>query len=669
MLIILLLAFFWRTFQLDDQSLRGDEAATVLYSALPVSQLWEHSRVTDPHPPLYYLMLKPWQWLFGEEAWVMRFAGVTASTLAVAALYRLAWITLRSTSISLLGAALLAINPLQIWLAQDIRAYPFFTLLGLLSAWALWQALHLGHNWAYGTQARSASGGTAPAERLTRAAVWSVYVVLTVACLYVHYYTIFLILFQGLFVLLNARKFWSRKWSWLASQLAIIVLISPGLQLAYNFVGQAAGGIDRIATAQLFRLASTALITGFTIADSWGLWLSLLLVPIWLTGLISLLRRDDTSGTFWGLFFAVPVLGVIILSIDRPFFKERFLIQAQPAFEIVLAAGFLAMWSFAREATQPASRLSFYTVRVAATFLFALLLFANFLALGNYFADPAYAKAPPWHLFRNYVDRNAGPDDVMLTNFPEAAVSYYSPNGLPFYVVPVERDRSVAYRLEQTEQIARAYQRIWFLPLLRQGFDEQGEVLNWLDRHADRVNQVFFPDYHLNLYLSPTTIDDNLVEQPATFAHGVHLRGFQILDQSGQSRLTPAAEVSPQLHVTVEPGAELTLSLYWLADGPTEFPFTVFTHLVAADGFNRTNQDNQPVWGTYPTTAWLPDEKVTDKYTLTIPPGTPAGAHQLLVGWYRSDSLERVPVLAETGQPVADHVILNVIILVEQEQN
>jgi hypothetical protein len=602
----------------------------------------------------------------------MRFAGVAASMLAVAALYRLARITLRSTRISLLGAALLAINPLQIWLAQDIRSYPFFTLLGLLSSWALWQALHLAHNRAE-AQTYRATGGTAPAGYLKQAAVWSVYVVLTVVCLYVHYYTIFLIAFQGLFVLLNLRQFWSRKWSWLASQLAIIVLMIPGLQLAYNFVGQAAGGIDRISTANLFRLASTALITGFTIADTWGLWLSLLLVPIWLTGLISLLRHDYASGTFWGLFFAVPVLGVIILSIDRPFFKERFLIQAQPAFEIVLAAGFLAIWSFATEGlsqtTQPVSRLALSAIRLAATLLFALLLFANFLALGNYFADPAYAKAPPWHLFRNYVDRNAGPDDVMLTNFPEAAVSYYSPNGLPFYVVPVERDRSVAYRLEQTEQIARAYQRIWFLPLLRQGFDEQGEVLSWLDRHADRVNQVFFPDYHLNLYLSPTTIDDRLIEQPATFDHGVQLRGFQILDQSGQSRLKSTAETSPDLHLTVEPGADITLSLYWLADGPTDQPYTVFTHLVAADGFNRTNRDNQPVWGTYPTTAWLPDEKVTDKYTLTIPPGTPTGAHQLLVGWYHSDTLERVPVLDETGQPVADHVLLDAIILIEQEQN
>ena len=141
MLLLLLLAFLLRVYQLDSQALRGDEAATVLYSALPITALWELSRITDPHPPLYYLMLHPWQWLAGESAWAMRFAGAAASTLAVAALYALAQRTLRSTGVSLLAAALLAINPFQIWLAQDIRSYPFFTLFGLLSAAALWWAL------------------------------------------------------------------------------------------------------------------------------------------------------------------------------------------------------------------------------------------------------------------------------------------------------------------------------------------------------------------------------------------------------------------------------------------------------------------------------------------------------------------------------------------------
>jgi hypothetical protein len=253
----------------------------------------------------------------------------------------------------------------------------------------------------------------------------------------------------------------------------------------------------------------------------------------------------------------------------------------------------------------------------------------------------------------------------MLTNFPEASISYYSPNGIPFYVVPAERDRPVATRLAEAEQIAGAYRRVWFLPMLQQGFDEQGEVLNWLDRHADRVEQVFFPGYHINLYLSPPTIETSMIEYPVTFAEGLRLRGYQILDRAGESRLRPQDQAEPEFVLSLEPEEAFTLSLYWQADGPTAIPYTVFVHLIAADGFNRTSQDNQPVWGSYPTNEWQPREQVVDKYTLTLPAGTPPGDHRLRLGWYGAEGQERLAVLDAAGQASDDHVILNTIIRVE----
>ena len=704
-LSILLLAFFLRVYRLDTQSLRGDEAATVLYAALPITDLWELSRITDPHPPLYYLMLHPWQWLFGESAWVMRFAGVAASLLSVATLYALARHTLRWPNAALLAAILLAINPLQIWLAQDVRSYPFFTLFGLLSSWALWEAIQ-----GAGVRVASSRGAgmqkdTQPATRnseLKTYAPWLIYIFLTVACLYIHYYAVFLIAFEGLFVLVNAKKFWQKKWIWLASQIVIFVLIIPGLQLAYNFIGgEAGGGIDKIALPEILQRTFAALLTGFTLDGNWGLWLSILLLPVWIIGIIVLLQRNLTSGSYWLLFFAVPTSGVILLSIDRPFFKERFLIQAQPAFMVLLAMGFVWMWKgrgqgsgvksqetsnqvAGLQSTQHATRnaetgtlnphstsqipdhvlrFTFYALRIIALALLALLFYTNLRALTNYHTNPTYAKAPPWHLYRDYVSGKNQPGDVMLTNFPEAAVSYYSPNGIPFYVVPAERDRSVDFRLEQTGQIANAYRRIWFLPMLRQGFDEQGDVLNWLDRHADRVDQTFFPVYNINLYLSPATITDLLIGQPAKFANGINLRGYQIFNKRGESRLTPTDNVD--YLITVEPGDDLTLSLYWQVDTPPQEPYTVFVHLIAEDGFNRTGHDNQPVWGSYPTTQWSPDETVTDKYTLTIPEGTPPGDHRLRVGWYHSDTLERVALLNSAEQPDADNLVLDIIVRVE----
>jgi uncharacterized membrane protein len=658
---IVLLAFSLRVYNLDSQSLRGDEAATVHYSALPITELWELARVTDPHPPLYYLMLHPWQVWVGKGAWGMRFAGVVASVLSVAALYTLTRRTLprlkagffSSTIIGLLAAGLLAVNPFQIWLAQDIRSYPFFMLFGLLSSWALWVGV-----------SRVTYPVTRPTLNWQYLTPWGCYVIFTVVSLYMHYYTAFLIAFQGVFVLVNGKFFWPHKWRWLASQVTIGVLILPGLYLASNFLGQAAGGIEIIPLTEILHLASTALLTGFTLDPGRSLWVTLLLAPLWLVGLVALLRRNLTAGMFWALFFIVPVGGVIALSIDRPFFKERFLVQAHPAFELLLAVGLWQIANYKSQITnyntQYALRFTFYALRFTAFLLLTALLYFNFVALSNYFTDPVYAKAPPWRLYHDYVKKNARPGDLMLTNFPEASISYYSPDGLPFNTIPVERDRSTAFRLKETEKTANAYQRVWFLPLLQQGFDEQGDVLTWLDRHADRVNQIFFPGYNVNLYVTPPTIEANLAAQPVTFAHGINLRGYQIFDKKGVARLSGAAK--PVL--TLKPGDNLPLSLYWQANGPTPLPYTVFTHLVAADGFVQASQDNQPVWGSYPPTAWSPGEKITDKYMLTLPAGLAASDYRLRIGWYQSDTQARVAVI-DKGEPVGDEVTLAVIIRVD----
>ena len=514
--LMLLAAFALRVYRLDAQSLRGDEAATVLYAALPLTDLWELSRITDPHPPLFYALLHPWQWLLSDEAWVMRFVGVITGTLAVAALYRLARVSLHQRSVSLPAAALLALNPLQIWLAQDIRSYPLFTLLGLLSSWALWTALT-------GTQGGRGAGvqGRKDAEMQGRRGAgvqgyrgaraqtdsphairhspftihnsqflaWLIYILLTVASLYTHYYTVFLIAFQGIFALANAKRFWYQKWPWLASQIAIGILIIPGLLLAANFIGgEAGGGVAVIGLAEILRRTAAALLTGFTINASWSLWLSLILLPIWIIGLVALLRHNFTSGSFWALFFAVPTLGVILLAIDRPFFKERFLIQAQPAFMVLLSMGLLSIlnasgWHLTGrkkekrrgglQRPRPAAR---FGLRIFALLALALLLPANLAAIVNYHTDPTYAKAPPWRLYHEFVRDQANPDDVMLTNFPEAAVSYYSPDGVPFYVVPAERGQTTAELEEQTAQIAGTYERIWFLPMLHDGLRRAGAM-------------------------------------------------------------------------------------------------------------------------------------------------------------------------------------------------
>jgi hypothetical protein len=108
-------------------------------------------------------------------------------------------------------------------------------------------------------------------------------------------------------------------------------------------------------------------------------------------------------------------------------------------------------------------------------------------------------------------------------------------------------------------------------------------------------------------------------------------------------------DVSPEV---VQPGQTLDLTLYWQARRGMSEDYTVFTHLVAADGRMVAQQDNQPAEGRYPTSAWDAGEIVVDRYRLTVAPEAPGGEYHLEVGMYLLSTLERLKVASgdEKGQ-------------------
>ena len=94
----------------------------------------------------------------------------------------------------------------------------------------------------------------------------------------------------------------------------------------------------------------------------------------------------------------------------------------------------------------------------------------------------------------------------------------------------------------------------------------------------------------------------------------------------------------------VQPGQSLDLTLYWQARREMTEDYTVFTHLVAADGRLVAQQDNQPAEGRYPTSLWDVGEIVVDRYRLTIAPNAPGSEYHLEVGMYLLSTLERLKV-------------------------
>ena len=94
---------------------------------------------------------------------------------------------------------------------------------------------------------------------------------------------------------------------------------------------------------------------------------------------------------------------------------------------------------------------------------------------------------------------------------------------------------------------------------------------------------------------------------------------------------------------TLAPTADgLKVTLFWRAMDSPQADYTFFVHVVDAAGQIVAQSDAQPLDGQYPTSIWSPDEVIVDERTLAVPPGE----YQIYVGWYRWDTLERLPIMS-----------------------
>jgi hypothetical protein len=106
------------------------------------------------------------------------------------------------------------------------------------------------------------------------------------------------------------------------------------------------------------------------------------------------------------------------------------------------------------------------------------------------------------------------------------------------------------------------------------------------------------------------------------------------------------------------PGGLLTLRLYWQTLAKMDTSHTVFTHLLDSQERIWGQKDSLPVQGTYPTTAWLPGEIVTDVYEIDVQAGAPAGEYIPEVGLYDAATGERLQVIDNAGNVVGDRALL-----------
>jgi hypothetical protein len=102
------------------------------------------------------------------------------------------------------------------------------------------------------------------------------------------------------------------------------------------------------------------------------------------------------------------------------------------------------------------------------------------------------------------------------------------------------------------------------------------------------------------------------------------------------------------------PGDVVNLTLYWQSAAKIDKDYTVFVHLLDADGNIRAQMDAPPRGGAYPTSIWAVAEIVRDDYALALPRDVVPGEYTIEIGLYEYVTLSRLVVVNASGQDVGD---------------
>jgi hypothetical protein len=131
------------------------------------------------------------------------------------------------------------------------------------------------------------------------------------------------------------------------------------------------------------------------------------------------------------------------------------------------------------------------------------------------------------------------------------------------------------------------------------------------------------------------------VSTTANFQDEIRLLGYQLPRQTWQ------------------PGDDLPLRLYWLAQRTPTADYKVFVHLIKPDDSAIVAQsDSFPVLGYSPTTRWEPGEIIVDERPIHLDESVAPGRYWLLIGMYHPETVQNLPVHGAANVLPGDRVVL-----------
>jgi mannosyltransferase len=500
---ITLLGAGLRIFAIGEKGIWLDEAFSVWLGWHRLPEMWGWIARIDQHPPFYYTILNVWMRL-GDDAATVRLLSAVFSTLTIPVTFLLGR-RLAGVRVGLLAALLLAISPFHVRFAQEARMYALLALAASASmaclAYLLSEAAPVssgalaGHpssspaseasrhrrwggsslSWLCRAGDRAeALGTTARRAASHHGLAWAGYVVFTAAAMLTHSSALLLLVSTNLFVFgliwWRARRLPARRspsgnglhppslGTWVVAQACVLFLW--GVIWLPAFVEQAAG---------VYREFWLPAPTWRTLVDMLGNFLSAYLPRlrwpwidlVWVVylallglGIAKLRSRPAVLGLLVTLF-VTPVIGELLVSVQRPVFYERTLIWVTIPLYVLLAAGITALrrWPY---------MLSVLVIAIAA----------NGLSLPEYYF---HFQKEGWQEAVAYVSRQAGEGDLILFNasWSQLPFDFYyressaraEEHGLPvdLFEAGVLEPKMEVQDLPRLHELLRNRERVWLV--------------------------------------------------------------------------------------------------------------------------------------------------------------------------------------------------------------
>jgi mannosyltransferase len=436
---------FLRLFLIANKSIWLDEAFSIVISQRSLFDVLSMVVRTDTHPPLYYLLLKTWL-LFGSSEAQARSLSAVFSIGAIPLMYMVASSLFEDRRAGLLGAAILAFSPFQIWYAQEVRMYAMLTFFVLASAYFFIRAVQTG----------------APG-------FWIGYVLTTSLALFTDNGAIWYVVSISIFFLLAHRRFANRMPGWLVSNLAVGLAYIPWLPF---FVRQT----QQVTESFWLPPPSFQSVLGaFLDFQSYNfplIEISLLyLTTIFIWAFI--VPRKSWQQQLATLWLFLPLMVSLLLSLRQPIFLSRNLIAASLGYYLLVTAILLKLNS-----------------RRLVLALLLPLLAMNLVSIGR---DAWVIQKEDWRDAAQYVANAArgkqGGLVVFLPGYAELPFQYYfkdyhqfvSTQGYPGDELLLHSDPK---EVQDLDQLFEGHPYVWLVMRDAASVDPDSKVKGWLDNHG-----------------------------------------------------------------------------------------------------------------------------------------------------------------------------------------